>query len=62
MLDLTCLAFDLSDKYRNPAMILGDALIGQMKEPLLRRTHAKAGPSPERVGPDRSDREKTQPA
>ena len=37
MYDLTCLAFDLSDRYRNPAMILGDALIGQMKEPLLRR-------------------------
>src|SRR5512146_2689156 len=36
MYDLTCLAFDLSDQYRNPAMILGDALIGQMKEPLLR--------------------------
>jgi 2-oxoglutarate ferredoxin oxidoreductase subunit alpha len=41
MYDLTCLAFDLSDKYRNPAMILGDALIGQMKEPLLRGTCAK---------------------
>jgi pyruvate/2-oxoacid:ferredoxin oxidoreductase alpha subunit len=37
MYDLTCLAFNLSDKYRNPAMILGDALIGQMKEPLLRK-------------------------
>ncbi len=37
MYDLTFLAFDLADKYRNPAMILGDALIGQMKEPLLRR-------------------------
>jgi 2-oxoglutarate/2-oxoacid ferredoxin oxidoreductase subunit alpha len=37
MYDLTCLAFDLADKYRNPAMILGDALIGQMKEPLLRQ-------------------------
>jgi len=37
MYDLTCLAFDLADKYRNPAMILGDALIGQMKEPLIRR-------------------------
>ncbi|OGP96778.1 MAG: 3-methyl-2-oxobutanoate dehydrogenase subunit VorB, partial [Deltaproteobacteria bacterium RBG_16_47_11] len=36
MYDLTCLAFDLSDKYRNPALILGDALLGQMKEPLLR--------------------------
>ena len=41
MYDLTCLAFDLSDKYRNPAMILGDALIGQMKEPLLRRKSAR---------------------
>ena len=37
MYDLTCLAFDLSDKYRNPAMVLGDALIGQMKEPLIRK-------------------------
>jgi 2-oxoglutarate/2-oxoacid ferredoxin oxidoreductase subunit alpha len=37
MYDLTCLAFDLSDRYRNPAMILGDALIGQMKEPLIRQ-------------------------
>ena len=36
MYELTFLAFDLSDKYRNPAMILGDALIGQMKEPLVR--------------------------
>lgn len=37
MYDLTFLAFDLADKYRNPALILGDALIGQMKEPLIRR-------------------------
>ncbi|MEN6357918.1 MAG: 3-methyl-2-oxobutanoate dehydrogenase subunit VorB [Armatimonadota bacterium] len=28
------LAFDLADKYRNPAMILMDAIIGQMLEPL----------------------------
>jgi 2-oxoglutarate ferredoxin oxidoreductase subunit alpha len=42
MYDLTCLAFDLADKYRNPAMILGDALIGQMKEPLIRKRPAKA--------------------
>ncbi len=33
MADLTQLAFDLSDKYRNPAMILTDGLIGQMMEP-----------------------------
>ena len=30
--DLTMKAFDLADKYRNPVMILGDALLGQMKE------------------------------
>ncbi len=27
-------AFDLADKYRNPVMILGDGLIGQMMEPV----------------------------
>ena len=27
------LAFDLADKYRNPAMILMDAIVGQMIEP-----------------------------
>ncbi len=35
MYSLTMLAFDLADKYRNPAMVLGDAVIGQMKEPFL---------------------------
>lgn len=34
MYDLTMLAFDLAEIYRIPAMILGDAVIGQMKEPL----------------------------
>ncbi|TAL16597.1 3-methyl-2-oxobutanoate dehydrogenase subunit VorB [bacterium] len=34
MYDLTVLAFDLSDKYRIPAMILADAMLGMMKEPL----------------------------
>ena len=32
LVDLTMDAFDLSDKYRNPAMILGDGLLGQMME------------------------------
>ncbi|MBM4277877.1 MAG: 3-methyl-2-oxobutanoate dehydrogenase subunit VorB [Deltaproteobacteria bacterium] len=41
MYNLTCLAFDLADKYRNPAMVLGDALIGQMKEPLTRQKAEK---------------------
>jgi 2-oxoglutarate ferredoxin oxidoreductase subunit alpha len=31
--DLTMLAFDKADEYRNPAMILGDGIIGQMMEP-----------------------------
>ncbi len=35
--DLTIKAFDLSDFYRNPALLLGDAVLGQMKEPLERR-------------------------
>ena len=34
MLELTYLAFGLSDKYRNPALILGDGLLGQMMEPV----------------------------
>jgi len=32
MLDYTILAFDLSDKYRVPALILSDGIIGQMME------------------------------
>jgi 2-oxoglutarate ferredoxin oxidoreductase subunit alpha len=32
--NLTMLAFDLADKYRNPVMILGDGNIGQMMEPV----------------------------
>jgi len=31
---LTGLAFDLADRYRNPAMVLADAIIGQMIEPI----------------------------
>jgi len=32
LVDLTMDAFDLADKYRNPVMILGDGLLGQMME------------------------------
>lgn len=35
MYDLTILAFDLADTYRTPVMILGDAVVGQMKEALI---------------------------
>ncbi len=34
MADLVYDAFDLADKYRNPVMILGDAQIGQLMEPM----------------------------
>ncbi len=34
MADLTVLAFELADKYRNPAIVLTDGFVGQMMEPL----------------------------
>ena len=39
--DLTARAFDKADEYRNPVLILGDGLIGQMMEPV-----ALPAPSP----------------
>lgn len=33
--DISMLAFDKADEYRNPVMILGDAIIGQMMEPFV---------------------------
>jgi pyruvate/2-oxoacid:ferredoxin oxidoreductase alpha subunit/NAD-dependent dihydropyrimidine dehydrogenase PreA subunit len=44
MLDLTMLAFDLSMKYRNPVVILGDGYLGQMTGKVrLPRTMLKPG-------------------
>ena len=34
MAELTMLAFDLADRYRNPAIVLADGFTGQMMEPL----------------------------
>jgi pyruvate/2-oxoacid:ferredoxin oxidoreductase alpha subunit len=34
MCDLTMLAFDLADRYRNPVFVLADGFIGQMTEPV----------------------------
>jgi len=34
MAELTMLAFELADKYRNPAVVLCDGFVGQMVEPL----------------------------
>jgi 2-oxoglutarate ferredoxin oxidoreductase subunit alpha len=45
MYDLTMLAFDLSDIYRMPAMVLADSVIGQMKESVT------PNPRPETVLP-----------
>ncbi|MEI6564546.1 MAG: 3-methyl-2-oxobutanoate dehydrogenase subunit VorB [bacterium] len=33
--DLTAKSFDVADRYRNPVIILGDAILGQMMEPLV---------------------------
>jgi 2-oxoisovalerate ferredoxin oxidoreductase alpha subunit len=34
MAEFTMLAFELADKYRNPAVVLADGFVGQMMEPL----------------------------
>src|SRR5579871_6536465 len=34
MADLTALAFELADRYRNPVLVLADGFIGQMMEPV----------------------------
>jgi 2-oxoglutarate ferredoxin oxidoreductase subunit alpha len=35
LVDLTRLGFEMADKYRMPAMILGDGILGQMMEPVV---------------------------
>ncbi|MBL8236844.1 MAG: 3-methyl-2-oxobutanoate dehydrogenase subunit VorB [Bryobacterales bacterium] len=44
MADLTALAFELADKYRNPAVILADGYIGQMMEPVAFSSEFSAVP------------------
>ncbi len=43
--EMVMLAFPLAEKYRNPVMILGDGLIGQMMEPVAFPDHLKSEPS-----------------
>lgn len=43
--DLTIKAFDLAFKYRNPVLVLGDAIIGNMKEPIEPWKPRKVGSS-----------------
>ncbi len=44
--DLTIVAFDLADRYRNPVMILGDGILGQMMEPVAFPESAPPRPTP----------------
>jgi 2-oxoglutarate ferredoxin oxidoreductase subunit alpha len=46
LVDLTMLGFDLADTYRNPAMILGDGILGQMMEPVVLREAKQYDPKP----------------
>ncbi len=39
--DLTMLAFDKADEYRNPVLILGDGILGQMMEPFVPTPYVK---------------------
>jgi len=43
--EMVMMAFPLGEKYRNPVMILGDGLIGQMMEPVEFPDHLKSEPS-----------------
>jgi 2-oxoglutarate ferredoxin oxidoreductase subunit alpha len=42
--EMVMAAFPMAEKYRNPVMILGDGLIGQMMEPVEFPEHLKAQP------------------
>jgi pyruvate/2-oxoacid:ferredoxin oxidoreductase alpha subunit len=44
MADLTALAFELADRYRNPVVLLADGFIGQMMEPVEFAEKAVAPP------------------
>ena len=46
MADLTTLAFELADRYRNPVVVLADGCIGQMMEPVEFADPAPAPPAP----------------
>jgi len=48
MADLTTLAFDLADRWRNPVMILSDAQVAQMMEPVEWHEYEPPGDLPEK--------------
>ena len=47
--ELTQQAFDLADRYRNPVLIMGDGLIGQMMEPVEMPEYVKPADLPEKT-------------
>jgi 2-oxoisovalerate ferredoxin oxidoreductase alpha subunit len=44
MADLTILAFDLADRYRNPVIVMTDGFVGQMMEPIELQEQASTAP------------------
>ncbi|HEU4712593.1 MAG TPA: 3-methyl-2-oxobutanoate dehydrogenase subunit VorB [Pyrinomonadaceae bacterium] len=57
MCDLTILAFELADRFRNPAIVLADGFIGQMMEPVeFPLATAPAAPKPWAVRGDAETR------
>jgi len=55
--DLTVQAFDVADRYRNPVLILGDAILGQMMEPVeMNEIVPNPPPKPWAVGGKRHGR------
>ena len=47
MVDLTALAFELADRYRNPVFVLADGFVGQMMEPVEFPERAILPPPPD---------------
>ena len=47
--EMTQLAFDIADRYRNPVLVMGDGLIGQMMEPVQMPDYTPAADLPEKA-------------
>jgi 2-oxoglutarate ferredoxin oxidoreductase subunit alpha len=58
MMDLTILAFDLADKYRNPVVVLTDGFIGQSMEPVVLRKPVEKVSTPDWAITGTRDRKK----
>ena len=47
--DMVMEAFDVAFRYRTPVLVLGDAIVGQLKEPVVRRAPERAPGSEDRA-------------